>query len=513
MPVRPLRLAAVRSGPPEGRVGIVDVGSNSIRLVVYDGLARSPVPIFNEKALCGLARALPETGRLDPQGIDHAIRTISRFLALASAMNVSPLHVVATAAVRDAADGSQFVDRVERELGVTIRVLSGEEEAQLVGAAVAATIPMADGIVGDIGGGSLELVEVKKGRVENAATLPLGVLRFDLSSKQRIKAAVKTIDQSIAAVPWLENLADRTLYPVGGAWRAFARLDMAWNEYPLQVIDHYVIRRTKAAKLIDLVKNMSPGSLEKITAVGARRRETLRPAALVLDRILAVGRPRELVFAAAGLREGLLFDLLPEAEREADPLIAGCRQMAEDTGRFGGHGRVLFDWVRPLFGELSPRWARAVEAACWLTDIAWRDHPQYRADAAYRRALHMSVVGLDHPGRVFVALALYHRYGASWKQEPPLEVRELLGEEEIESARKLGLALRLAMSLSGGAAELVGRTRLVLRKKLLGLEYEEEIESLVGEVAEKRMAALAELFGREVEIRPMSRRDPSVKSV
>ena len=160
------------------RVGVVDVGSNSVRMVVFDGAARSPAYFYNEKVMCGLGLGLAETGRLNPRGRERALAALRRFALLAEGMNMAPLTVVATAAVREAADGQEFSNEVLRETGLRLWVISGDEEARLSAQGVLLGWPDAKGIVCDIGGSSMELAQVGGGKVGARATSPLGPFRL-----------------------------------------------------------------------------------------------------------------------------------------------------------------------------------------------------------------------------------------------------------------------------------------------------------------------------------------------
>jgi exopolyphosphatase/guanosine-5'-triphosphate,3'-diphosphate pyrophosphatase len=482
---------------PAGRIGIIDIGSNSVRLVVFEALARSPVTLFNEKALCGLARSLDRTGLLDRIGRRRAIETIHRFIALARAMRVDRLDLIATAAVREAVDGREFVDLIERRFGAEVNVLSGKEEARLVGLSVAAAIPNADGVVGDLGGGSLEFVDIKQGRVRDIATLPLGTLRLPKSGKRNIGKSTKQVDRELDKVGWLKRLRGRTFYPIGGAWRALARLDIAQRGYPLHVVDQYAMSRRETEALTAVIQVLSAKSLERVPFIGAARLSTLPTAALILRRVLLAAEPAGLVFCASGIREGHLFEILPEPEKQRDPLIAGCRAIAESVNRFGENGDEIFAWSHPLFPNERNNGARYRHGACLLADWAWREHPDARADSAFHRALQLSLPGIDHRERCLIALALYHRYGAPVGGKVPETPRTILGDGDVEGAQRLGLALRLAMSLSGGAPDVVGRTSLMVGKKRLTLSCDRDVEAAIGDVVRRRLKALAAHMGLE----------------
>ncbi|MGH6982435.1 MAG: Ppx/GppA family phosphatase, partial [Stellaceae bacterium] len=324
-------------GRRRGPVAVIDIGSNSLRLVVYEGLGRAPRMLFNEKVLCGLGRDIDETGKLHPDGVRLANDNLRRFVALARSIPVSRLHVLATAAVRDADDGADFIRKVERRLRIRANVLSGIEEGRLSAFGVIAGIPEAQGVMGDLGGASVELVPISGGQVGPAASLPIGPLRLEDVAEDE-KQLRDTIDRHLDDLDWLNGRAFNSFYAVGGAWRALARIHMEQDGYPLHVIQQYTLSRGRAEDFLELVSHQSRKSLEKISAVSRKRLETVPFAARVLYRLLRRTQPKRLVFSAYGLREGHLYSLLDEEEQQKDPLLAGAEAMAASHRRFGADG-------------------------------------------------------------------------------------------------------------------------------------------------------------------------------
>jgi exopolyphosphatase/guanosine-5'-triphosphate,3'-diphosphate pyrophosphatase len=479
---------------------VVDIGSNSLRLVVYDGVRRAARTLINEKVLCGLGRGLGSTGRLNADGVAQAFENLRRFVELARAVGARRLDLLATAAVREAADGKDFAAEIERRFGVRVRVLSGPEEGRLSALGVLSGIPGANGIVGDLGGGSVELVPVAKGEAQAAATLPLGPLRLaDLAGDD--KRLREAIDTHLATVPWLADAPKDAFYAVGGAWRALARIHMEQTRYPLHIIQQYALPRAEAEKFLDIVARQSRKSLEKITTVSKKRLDVVPLAARMLARLLRRIEARHLVFSATGLREGHLYALLGPAEQRADPLIAACLDTARADPRFDGGGSDrLFAWADPLFpGETAAR-RRLRRAAALLGDVAWHEHPDYRAEQALRHALFMPVTGVDHGERVFLAAALHARYGGGMASEPHPAFK-LLDEEALAAARLVGLALRLGYTLSGGVPALLAGSGLALTDAALVLTLSAESAGRFGESVQRRLDALARALGRRAEVR------------
>jgi exopolyphosphatase / guanosine-5'-triphosphate,3'-diphosphate pyrophosphatase len=451
-------------------VGIVDIGSNSIRLCVYDGAQRVPVPLFNEKAVCGLGHGLGATGRLNPEGVPLALAMVGRFVSLCRAMEVERLEILATAAVRDAADGAAFVAEIERRHLVEVKVLSGGQEAKLAAMGVLCGSPDADGIVADLGGGSLELVTVQDGDFGRHVTMPLGLLRLSEASGDDRGKAGTIVERHLKKIAWLSEGRGRALYAVGGAWRSIARICIAHTQHPLTVLDNFALETRDALRILDLVSTQSKKSLEKIPGVSKKRVPGLPLAALVLERVVRAVSPSRLVFSIYGMREGQFYKRLPDRLRAEDPLLSVCRQMAMLNSRFPQHGDELMAWMAPLFPGESAHEARLRHAACLVSDIFWNEHPDYRAEQAFLRVLRLPFMGVGHRDRAALALTIFHRYQGN--EEAPVVQRTVsfLAEASLRRCRVVGLALRLAHTLSGGAPNLLRLTRLVAEKGSLVLE-------------------------------------------
>lgn len=490
------------------RCAVVDLGSNSVRLVVYEGRARNPVAIFNEKAVLRLGRGLQATGRLNEQGVQQALRVMARYSAIARAMEAAPFEVLATAAVRDAINGPAFVaDLQTRMPNATIRILSGEEEASLSADGVLCGIPEADGIVADIGGGSLEMVRLDAqypGGVRHAATLRLGVIRLSERSDNDLVRARDIAEADLATLPWLAEGMDRDLYLVGGAWRALARVHMHATNYPLGVVHHYTIDRDAARALTAMIleparriaARPTPDRPAQTRPAGAprRRADDLPYAATVLRRLLRVTGARRVVFSANGIREGWFMQQVDPDVRRQDPLLAAAREMAARLGRDARLPPALIDWTAPLFPSETTHSLRLRHAACWMSDIGSHDHPEYRAEEAFTRVLRQPGVGLSHQTRAFLALTIALRYEADIAAAALAPARALLDPTATARAETLGAALRLAYLLSAGTPALLAGTTLHLEpgKLVLGLSGAGVFE---GDGVQRRLDHLATTLG------------------
>jgi exopolyphosphatase/guanosine-5'-triphosphate,3'-diphosphate pyrophosphatase len=493
------------------RIGVIDLGSNSLRLVVFERLGAAVFPLFNEKVMCGLGRGIASTGRLNPEGVALALVNLRRFVAFARAIAVDHLAVLATAAVRDAGDGAAFAAEVERQCRVQVKIIDGAEEARLSAAGVLAGIPDADGIVADLGGGSVELVRVgpgapdfmagATGQIGRGISLPLGPLRL-AEFGDRGKGLSETIDRVLIGASVLREAAGRKLYLVGGAARAIARLHMEHTQYPLHIIHRYTISRREAEGFLDIIGRQSRKSLERITTISRRRLDVVPLAALVLRKLITLAGPQSVVFSALGLREGYAYGLIPAEDRIPDPLIAGYIAVGRRQSRFRLDGGLLQPWTSPLFGDLTQEVQSRHRAACWLSDLAWSEHPDYRAKQAFIRSLTLPFAGSTHPDRVFVATALHARYGGSAEDPMKEPTERLLDERATDEARTLGLALRLAYTLCAGSIELLAELGLSHSGNTLTLDVPSESSLFVGETVQRRLDAVA----RSLSLSPVIRR-------
>jgi exopolyphosphatase / guanosine-5'-triphosphate,3'-diphosphate pyrophosphatase len=480
------------------RCAVVDLGSNSVRLVVYEGHSRNPVSIFNEKAVLRLGRGLSATGKLNEDGMAQAFTVLHRYHAVARAMGAEPFEILATAAVRDAQNGRIFVERLQSRLpGVPISILSGAEEAAYSAMGVLCGIPTADGVLADIGGGSLELVRLVAGTRGASQTTSLGVIRLaERSGNDAVRArAIAAAD--LAEVAWLSEGMGRDLYLVGGAWRALARIHMAQIGYPLHMVHHYAIGREEARDLAGVIGSSGRRALERLPAISRRRIDDLPYAAIALRRVLRATGARRVVFSASGLREGWFMRRMPDAVRTEDPMLAAGREMAERLGRDPTLPPALIAWTDPLFASDTPETSRLREAACWMSDIGSHDHPEFRPEQAFLRVLRQPGIGLDHHARAFLALAIGFRYEAEENAEFLRPARLLLDVASAHRAEVLGTALRLAYTLSAGTPDLLAGTSLALAGGRLVLRLAEDTGVFAGESVMRRLDRLAHAVGLE----------------
>ena len=482
-------------------VGVIDIGSNSVRLVVYSGVMRTPIPIYNEKSICALGRDLESTGKLHPAGVAKALSTLKRFTVLTSAMGLDRLDVLATAAVRDATDGQNFIDTVKEETGLVIKLLSGKQEAKRSALGVLCGIPNADGMVADLGGGSLELVDVAGGKLAHHATLPLGMLRLAESSDQEIDKASVIINVHLKNEAWIAGVKGRTVYAVGGAWRALARVCIAHMKYPLHVLDNFTLTRPQALSLFALISNLGPQTLARIHGVDKSRLQALPLAAALLGRLLELGQPDTLVFSIYGMREGQFYKDLPSSLKTADPLISAAEEICRGAGRDPREGYQVYNWLSSMFPGESAVQAKLRLAACLLRDVHWSEHPDYRAEQAFLRVLRLPSMGLEHEDRAGLALAIFYRYRTDDKILTVDQAHAMVDDDCLHRVRTIGLGLRLAYVLSGGAPGILEKSKLEVAGATLMLSVPSSEPVFDGGSYPKRLSRLAAHIGKKAKIK------------
>jgi exopolyphosphatase/guanosine-5'-triphosphate,3'-diphosphate pyrophosphatase len=477
---RPLELNPERAGRG-GRspYAIVDIGSNSVRLVVYDQLGRAPLPRFNEKSLCRLGEGLAQTGAINADGFRRTVEALRRFRAIADAMGVAKIDVTGTEAIRRASNGPALAAAILAETGLEVRILSGAEEARLAALGVISGFFRPIGTVGDMGGGSLEVAEALDDRVgDRWVSMPLGALPVEAMLAEGASEARRRIDAILQ-----ENLPpalDRPVfYAVGGGWRALAKAHMLAVDAPVKVVQGYTLGASEARAFAKSLLRLSPAKL----------------AAMVLDRVLKRLGAERIVFSALGLREGLLFSELDKSEQYLDPLVEGAQLIGLPLARVPDFAAALAPWTAKLFFGETPADIRLRLAVCALSDIAWRDSQELRAEESFRRVLQFPFIGIDHPERAFVATAINARYAGRLDAPWLSPAIGLLTPAARSRAQILGRAILLAYRFSGGVPAVLASARLHIEADCVRLEVAAAAHAPDSEVVGDRLKLLAAAIG------------------
>ena len=481
-------------------IAVIDIGSNSVRLVVYEAVSRAPIPIFNERALCGLGGNLGRRGNLPDLAVEHALAVLERFASLCKAMDVIRVYTIATAAVREAENGISFVREAERRSGLKIRTLSGVEEARISSLGVVSAFPAADGIMADLGGGSVEIAQLAAGRIQTHETFPFGSLRFHGDPKGDLLTNTLINFESIRQINWLDHARGKIFYAVGGAWRALAQIHMVQRDYPLRIVHGYSIPAPAACLFLNMVAGLSRKTLEQIPEIDPRRINVLPYAAHLLAHLLGELKVDEVVFSSFGIREGCIFEQLNAREQDKDPLIEGCYSIAVRGGRMANDGMAVFHWMSPLFSEETGEERRLRVAASLLADIAWSEHPIYRVENAFLRVLRLPIVGINHSGRASVALAVAARHAAVDRKLVDQHTRGMIDESAVVRARTIGLALRLGYTLCGGVTSILREMTFSSDGDCITLALSKKHTDLLSEAVLRRFDSLGKLMGQKTAI-------------
>ena len=488
-----------------GPLAVIDIGSNSVRLVVYERLTRAPTVLFNEKVLAGLGKGLAKTGRLAEGSLAQALDAVRRFKHISDQCGAVGLHVLATAAAREAENGPPFVAELERICGVKVQVLTGADEARLAALGIVAGIHDASGVAGDLGGGSLELVDIRGETIGKGLTYPLGGIRLQEAAEGSIRKAERLAAAALEKSPVLSKLAGRSFYAVGGTWRSLAKLHMHQTDYPLRVMHNYSM---SAEVALDLCREVGRGAVEllpRIETVSKQRRELLPFGAVVLAQVIKQGRPKDVVLSALGLREGHLYELLSPEERVRDPLMCAAEELAYLRSRSPRHNEETGAWTDEAFAALgldeTVEERRLRRAACHLADIGWRAHPDYRGAQSLNIISNAGFIGVDHPGRAYMALSNYYRHMGLVDDALSPGLIRLVDARLLQRAKALGACFRVAFILSAAMPGILSDVRIARANGTLTMELPPHLADLDGEVLQRRFRQLGKVVGLDTEIR------------
>lgn len=489
-------------------VSVIDIGSNSVRVVIYEGLSRAPTTLFNEKVLCGLGKGLGSSGRMDSEAVDRALAALRRFKALSVQAGAKEIYVLATAAAREASNGPEFIRNVEEILGQKPQVLSGEEEAYYSALGVTSGFHHADGIAGDLGGGSLELIDIHDHELGKGITLPLGGLRLSEYSDGSLAKARAFARSQVKSAKLLSKGEGRTFYAVGGTWRNIAKLHMEVRGYPLHMMQGYEL---SLAEMQAFLKEIVDGSAAKSPAwqsVSKNRRALLPFGAVAMQEVLDIMKPSSIIVSAQGVREGYLYSKLSAEEQASDPLLVAADQLAILRARSPEHARELAEWTGrmvPVFGiDESDEESRYRRAACLLADISWRAHPDYRGLQALNIIAHSSFTGITHAGRAYIALANYYRFEGLSDNGATGPLAAIGTPRLLELAKLLGGLLRVVYLFSASMPGLVNHLSFRPSDRSdIDLEFvvPHAYRNFAGERLDGRLQQLAKLTGKRLAFR------------
>jgi exopolyphosphatase/guanosine-5'-triphosphate,3'-diphosphate pyrophosphatase len=480
-------------------VAVLDVGSNSVRLVVYERHARALTSLYNEKSACALGRGVGQTGRLAEGNVRQALNAIKRFALVTRLMRVGKVYVLATSAVRDAANREEFVTAVEALIDCPVEVLSGEQEAHFAALGAVAGMPGFDGIVGDLGGGSLEISAITEGADTNGQSFELGVIRLQDDSSGSPHVAGEIVAERLAEATLTTPSGSKSFVAVGGTWRSLAKLHQVIAAYPLRMVQHYVVSAEEMIAFCDNI--VQSGELKTYPGaehVSSSRRELVPYGAAVLAELLRMGGFEKVVFSAMGVREGYLFSMLDKREQAIDPLVQAAEELSVLRSRSPEHGTDLISFTTQFLeasalGETDEQ-KRLREVACLLADIGWRGHADYRGTQSVDIVAYGSLTGIDHPGRIFLAQVLAVRYDGL-KSKGAAHLGKIGNSDLTKRAKLLGALFRVAYPMTAAMPGILPRVRFEVHGRNLELILPQDLAFLDGDHLQSRLSQFAGVVG------------------
>jgi exopolyphosphatase / guanosine-5'-triphosphate,3'-diphosphate pyrophosphatase len=500
------------------RIAIIDLGSNTARLVVMSAIPGYAYHLDDEiREVVRLREGMTAHG-LSETAVARALFTLRLFKRFCDSSKVDQIIPTATSAVREAKNGPRFVERVKREIGLSLRVLDGQQEAYYGVLGVLNEAPINNGFIVDIGGGSAQVSEVRDRRFKQGQDFPLGALalteRFISDRDAPIKPAELTavraeIQRHLTALPWLHPLTgEQTLVGLGGTLRNLASMAAARQHYPLNTLHGFRLPRADLDESIELLATLPLRKRQKLAGLSSDRADIILSGALVIQAIMAHVGAATVTISVNGLREGLFFEHF--WQHLAYPVVDNVRRygvlnMARTyryDKRHASHVRFLagrlFNQLAPLFGYGQPE-RELLDAAALLHDIgtviSYYDHHKH----SQTLIINSGLPGFTSRETALIALLTrYHRKGT-----PTIAGYEsILNEQDEALLLRLSAILRLAEFLERGRNATVDDITVLmddasLRLMLIADEYP-AVE--MWEAERNALELMAAAFGREVTL-------------
>jgi exopolyphosphatase/guanosine-5'-triphosphate,3'-diphosphate pyrophosphatase len=478
----------------QAKLAIIDIGSNSIRMLIYEDFSSSRVPFFNEKAVCELGKNLDKSKKLHRSGTEYALKVLKRFSEILNVSKITNLKIIATAVIREATDTKPFIDEVEKLFKTKINILSGEEEATCSAEGVKIGFENVDGLVADLGGGSLELARVENNVITNKTSLPLGVLRLINNPIIKKRNLSKYIKNLFSDEKWLSKKKFKNLYLVGGTWRALFKLHLFQNEYPVHIIHQYSIDNDRLTKFLDKISSFSKSKLKTVEYISKSRTQYLPYSSIILNEIINLTNPKKIVCSISGLREGALVKEHFKDFESPDMFNKSLEHIAKKRGDLGLTFKKYYDFIKPVFEGNEHYNKKLLNLACVLSHMDWGLGAFQKAELVFQETLNTPLLKLTHKERIQIALSCYWRY-CSIKYNPKIEYLTFLNNNEIFSSKQVGSALRFAHALTSISTIFLEEFKLYKRGNSVFLKIPSHHQEIISKQVTKKFKALArELF-------------------
>jgi len=467
------------------RIGIIDIGSNSIRLVVFDGPKRSPLYLYNEKVFYRLGQKSVGGQNFTDKILAEVTNIVDRFVTISRNMKAVKIIAFGTSALREANNSTDLIRLVLDRTGINVEIISGETEAEYAAKGILLGFPNSFGVICDLGGNSVEFGTILEGKVINCKTALLGPLALNklFRINKDAKNHMKTIIGSLNIIQ--QNDLRKKLFLIGGSWRAIAKFHMELTGYPLKIIQGYKIKAKELKKTLSLISSEVGKKRLLMTNIPNERLELLPHSANLLEIILETYRFDTVIFSSFGVREGIIFDQLSEKERNRDPLLEAAKYFERKDSRFPKLSRSVFNWIAPFHKTFNKKNKRLIFAACKLHDISWIAHPDYKMEMCLELITRSNISGITHKDRMFLAAILLFRHKIKSEVIQELDLFNLVSKRKRGIAMVIGKSLRLASTFFG-EKDLFKEIKISVKNDEVVLTIPEHLKSLNGEIVERR---------------------------
>ena len=470
------------------RIGIIDIGSNSIRLVVFDGPKRSPLYLYNEKVFFRLGMQSFGKKAFDTATTKAVSRIINRYVAICRNMEINKIIMFGTSALREASNSDVLVEVIRKNTNIRVDVISGEKEAFYAAQGILLGFPNAEGIICDLGGNSVEFANICKRVIAECNSTLLGPLAIT-KLENKIEDIDRYIRKQLLGAVNANTAKDKPFFLIGGSWRAIAKIHMQRTKYPLKIIQGYKVKSKKIKKTLEFIQDSSFITKYDEINISADRLELLPLSARLLEIIIDELQIKTLTFSSFGVREGFLYHNLSDAEKKKDPLIEAAKFFEKKETRFPNMSKHTFKWISPLYENLPRKTKRVILAATKLHDIAWIAHPDYKMEMCLELVTRSNISGLSHKERVFLAMILLFRHKAKPEKVFNSKLFKIVSKKKRKIALVIGKGLKLASTFFGEKS-LFDKIDFRLKAHEVELCFQSKIDFVNGEVVERRIQEL-----------------------
>ncbi|WNQ09934.1 Ppx/GppA phosphatase family protein [Paenibacillus aurantius] len=472
---------------PNKRIGIIDIGSNSVRLGIYEQTGRLSHRVIDEsKKAARLSERIGSDGRLGEKDILALAETLEQFKLLCSANRTAQIRAVATAAIRNAANSAEIVAKLIRLTGLDIEVLSGKEEARLGFVGMINSLSVEDGFLVDIGGGSTEVTLFRNRKIVNSVSFPFGSVntakrfsRGGLLEPSDLALIRRMVEEAVRREPWIRSQPGLPLIGLGGTIRTLGKLVQRQTKYSLPMTHNFDIAPPRVESVLDRLTALSLEKRNKLDGVSKDRADIIVPGLVILQTLFRQMRAAHYKISGAGLRDGLLF----EAAFPGQPVISDVAEYSvrhmlslypsvplahvEQVNRLA---LKLFDDLAPVHG-LGESERRCLHTASLLYRIGVAVNFYSYSKHTFYLMAHSRMDGLTH--REILLCGLIASYKTKNRtRHAYLAHKDILSEPDCSLAVTLGTLLRLAAALDRSETQPVAELTATAGRKTLDLHLQ-----------------------------------------